>query len=82
VRLRFQKCGHSYCVESSFSNDDSERLEDHFENRLEDFVPNMSKKNKLFKFIHRCHKCGEPNPYLSPIVLQSGPIFVAGSFRN
>jgi len=29
-----------YCVESSFSNDDSERLEYHFEKRLEVLVPN------------------------------------------
>jgi hypothetical protein len=38
--VRFQKCGIFYCVESSFSNDDSERLEDHFEKRSEVFVPN------------------------------------------
>jgi hypothetical protein len=29
-----------YCVESSFSNDDSERLEYHFEKRSEVFVSN------------------------------------------
>jgi hypothetical protein len=33
--VRFQKCGIFYCVESSFSNDDYERLEDHFEKWLE-----------------------------------------------
>jgi hypothetical protein len=38
----FQKCGIFYCAESSFSNEDSERLEYHFEKWLEDFVPKTS----------------------------------------
>jgi hypothetical protein len=38
--VHFQKCGIFYCVDSSFSNDDSERLEDHFEKWPEVFVPN------------------------------------------
>jgi hypothetical protein len=40
--VHFQKCGIFYCVESSFSNDDSERMEYHFEKRSKDFVPNTS----------------------------------------
>jgi hypothetical protein len=31
--VRFQKCGIFYCAESSFSNNDSERMEYHFEKR-------------------------------------------------
>ena len=31
-----------YCVESSFSNDDSELLENHFTKQEEVFVPNIS----------------------------------------
>ena len=38
--VHFQKCGILYCAESSFSNDDSEQLEEHFEKRSEDFFPN------------------------------------------
>jgi hypothetical protein len=41
-----------YCAESSFSNDDSERLEDQFEKRSEVFVPNTSNIKSLFHFIH------------------------------
>jgi len=48
-----------YYVEPSFSNDDSKLLEDHFEKQSEAFVPNVSKNNNLFRFIHRCHICGE-----------------------
>ena len=36
-----------YYAESSFSNDDPWRLEDHFEKGSEYFVPNMSKNNNL-----------------------------------
>ena len=55
-----------YCAKSSFSNDDPRRLEDHFEKRSEDFVPDMSKNNNLFIFIQRHHGFGEMNPSLSP----------------
>jgi hypothetical protein len=56
--VRFQKYGVLNCVKSSFSNDDSKRLEDHFEKWTKAFVPKISKKNNLFRFIHRCHRCG------------------------
>jgi hypothetical protein len=62
----FSEMWRFYCVESSFSNDDFVRLEDHFEKWLKDFVTNMSNKNNLFRFIHMCHRCGEMNPSLSP----------------
>jgi hypothetical protein len=55
-----------YYVESSFSNDDFERLEDHFEKQVEDFVTNMSKTNNLSQFSYRCHILGESNSSLSP----------------
>lgn len=50
MRLRFKKCGIFYCAESSFSNDDYDRLDDHFEKQSEVFVPNMSKKKKSLGF--------------------------------
>jgi hypothetical protein len=46
--VRFPKCDVFYCVKSSFSNEDFERLEYHFEKRLEDFVPKKSKIISLF----------------------------------
>jgi hypothetical protein len=64
--VRFQKCGVFYCAESSFSNDDSEGLEYHFEKRSEDFVPNTSEINSLSQFSYRCHRLGESNPSPSP----------------
>jgi hypothetical protein len=65
--VRFQKCGVFYCVESSFSNDDdSERLEYHFEKRLEDFVPNTSEIISLSQFSYRCDRLGESNPSPRP----------------
>jgi hypothetical protein len=64
--VHFPKCGVFYCVESSFSNEDSERLEYHFEKRLEDFVPKTSEIISLFQFFYRCHKLGESNPSPSP----------------
>jgi hypothetical protein len=57
---------HFYCAESSFSNEDSERLEYHFEKRLEDFVPNTSEIISLFQFSYRCHILGESNPSPNP----------------
>ena len=54
-------------VQSSFSNDDSEQMENHFENLEEDFVPNMSNNNNLSWFSYRCHVLGESNLSLSPI---------------
>ena len=62
MKLCFQK----YCVESSFSNDDFERLENHFEKWVEDFVTNMSNNNNLSQFSYRCHILGESNSSLSP----------------
>jgi hypothetical protein len=66
MKLEFSKILRFYCAESSFSNDDSERLENHFEKRAEDFVPNTSKNNNLSQFSYRCHILGESNPSLSP----------------
>jgi hypothetical protein len=57
--VRFQKCGVFYYVESSFSNDDYERLEDHFEKRSEVFVPNTSNIKSLSQFSYRCYILGE-----------------------
>jgi hypothetical protein len=51
--VRFQKCDIFYCTESSFSNDDSERLEDHFEKWLEVFVPNTLNIKILSHFSYR-----------------------------
>ena len=51
-----------YCAESSFSNDDPGRLEDHFEKWSKDFVPEISKNNKISQFSYRCHIMGESNP--------------------
>ena len=65
-KVRFQKCGAFYCAESSFSNDDSERLEYHFEKRLEDFVPNTSKIISLSQFSYKCHRLGESKTSSSP----------------
>jgi hypothetical protein len=64
--VRFHKCGIFYYVESSFSNDDSERLEDHFEKRSEIFVPNTYNIKILSHFSYMCHILGESNPSLSP----------------
>ena len=55
-----------YYTESSFLNDDSERLENHFEKRVEDFVTNTSNNNNLSQFSCRCHRSGELNSSLSP----------------
>jgi hypothetical protein len=54
-----------YCAKSSFSNDDSERLENQFEKRAEAFVTNMSNNNKNSQFSYRCHRLGELNSFLS-----------------
>jgi hypothetical protein len=45
--VHFQKYGIFYCVESSFSNDGSERSEDHFEKWSEEFFPITSNINSL-----------------------------------
>jgi hypothetical protein len=58
----FQKCGIFYYDESSFSNEDYERLEYHFEKWLEDFVPNTSEIIILSQFSYKCHILGESNP--------------------
>jgi hypothetical protein len=64
--VRFKKCGVFYCTESSFSNDDSERLEDHFEKWSEVFVPNILNIKNLSQFSYRCHILGESNTSPSP----------------
>jgi hypothetical protein len=61
-KVCFQKCGVFYYAESSFSNDDSERLEYHFEKWSEVFVPNTSEINNVPQFSYRCHRFGESNP--------------------
>jgi len=78
----FSEMWHFYYAEPSFSNDDSERLEDHFEKWSEDFVPNFSKNNNLFGFIHRCHRCGESNPSLSPSFSTIWPNFCRRQFQK
>ena len=53
-------------VQSSFSNDNYERLENHFEKLEEVFVPNTSKNDNLSHFSQGCCIFGESNPSLSP----------------
>ena len=55
-----------YYEKSSFSNDDSERLENHFAKRKKVFVSNMSKNNNLSQFLYRCHILRESNSSLRP----------------
>ena len=62
----FSEIWHFYYSKSSFSNDDSKRLENHFTKREEVFVPNMSKNNKLSHFSYRYFILGESNPSLRP----------------
>jgi hypothetical protein len=64
--VHFQKCGVFYYAELSFSNDDSERLEYHFDKWPEVFVTNTLEINKLPQFSYRCHRLGESNPSPSP----------------
>jgi len=80
--VAFSEMWRFYCAEPSFSNDDSVRLEDHFEKWSKAFVPNFSKNNYLFGFIHRCHRCGEPNPSLSPSFSTVWPNFCGRKFQK
>jgi hypothetical protein len=66
MKLRFLKILRFYYVESSFSNDDSEQLENRFGKQAEDFVTNTSKNNNLSQFSYRCDILGESNPSLTP----------------
>ena len=79
-----------YYVESSFSNDDPERLKDYFEKISNDFVPEMSKYNNLSFFSYRCHRLGESNPSPSlkfwiseiPCLTHVFEIHILGKFKQ
>jgi hypothetical protein len=55
-----------YSVDSSFSNDHSERPENNFEKWYKDFVSKKSNNNNLSQVSYRCHILGESNSSLSP----------------
>ena len=73
---------HNFLVWNMFLKCISKENENEYQITERGFSHNKPFYNNLFQFIHRCHIFGEPNPSLSPCFQQSGPIFMAGSFRN